>query len=253
MSTASREIGWGQFRTIRKFETPTELPDEYREILTKLLYVQGDTEFASIQQHRPWLDTAPTVEDRWTIARIVADEMRHGLQMCRLLQDFGPEGDALIKKLLSRRMGEHKLDAFNLPFDKWSDVAAFTGLIDRVGLYQLKSFEECSYAPLARAMPLMIHEEKLHYGFGYQALKRIAQDAELGGKAEAQAGVNKWYPRGLDMFGHAESDTSRLVVELGLKRWSNEEMRQMFIRDVEPLIHKLGLEVPAPDYDRRVT
>jgi hypothetical protein len=37
MSTASREIGWGQFRAIRKFETPTELPDEYRELLTKLL------------------------------------------------------------------------------------------------------------------------------------------------------------------------------------------------------------------------
>ncbi len=252
MATPQREIGWGQFRTIRKFETPSELPDEYREILLKLLYVQGDTEFASIQQHRPWLDTAPTVEDRWTLARIVADEMRHGLQMCRLLEDFGAEGEALIKMLLDRKMGEHKLDPFNMPFDKWSDVAAFTGLIDRVGLYQLKSFEECSYAPLARAMPLMIHEEKLHYGFGYQSLKRVVENPKFGGKEEAQAAVNKWYPRGLDMFGHAQSDTSKLVMELGLKRWSNEEMRQMFIRDVAPLIKKLGLEVPDPDYNRRV-
>ena len=137
----TREIQWGQFQGIRKFESPQELPEEYAKFLKRLLFVQADTEFASVQQHRPWLDRAPTVEDRWTEARILADEMRHGYQICKLLEDFGPEGQEMVQKLLNLRMGEHKLDSFNMEFETWEDVLAFTALVDRVGIFQLRSFQ----------------------------------------------------------------------------------------------------------------
>ena len=144
--------------------------------VVKLMVVQADTEFASIQQHRPWLDRAPTLEDRWIESRIVADEARHGLQACRILRDFGEEGQRFIDELLTKREGEHKLDAFNMKFDRWSDVGAFTCLIDHVGVYQLRAFQECSYGPLARAMPLMLSEEQLHLNFGASVLRRMVQD-----------------------------------------------------------------------------
>src|SRR5579859_3012311 len=67
-----REILWGSSVGVRKYETPDELPEELRKLIVKLMVVQADTEFASIQQHRPWLDHAPTLEDRWIEARIVA-------------------------------------------------------------------------------------------------------------------------------------------------------------------------------------
>ena len=72
-----------------------------------------------------------------------------------------------IDKLMKRRMGEHTLDAFNYEFKNWSHVCAFTCFVDRVGLYQLESFYECSFAPLARQIPLMLNEEQLHIGFGF--------------------------------------------------------------------------------------
>lgn len=249
----TREAQWGIYKGVRKFETPQELPPEYRRFLLKLVYVQGDTEFASVQQHRPWLDMAPTVEDRWIEARIITDEMRHGWQMCKLLSDFGAEGEALIEDLLRRKMGEHKLDSFNMPFERWSDVAAFTCLVDRVGIYQLRSFQECSYGPLARAIPQMLTEEQLHIGFGQHALKRIANDPDYpGDREEAQAAVNKWYPRALDMFGHSGSPGSELAVRLGIKRWKNEESRRMYIEEVTQLLDEIGLETPPEDFDRRV-
>ena len=249
-----REVLWGANAGIRKYETAEEVPAEMRKLMVKLLVVQADTEFASIQQHRPWLDRAPTLEDRWIEARIVADESRHGLQACRILRDFGEEGQRWIDELLQKREGEHKLDAFNMKFDRWSDVGAFTCLVDRVGVYQLRAFQECSYGPLARAMPLMLSEEQLHLNFGASVLRRMVQDGPkyAGTPQEAQEAVDKWYPRALDMFGHSNSETSRRAIEFGLKRWTNEEARRRFIDEVTALFKTIGIELPPEGRDRHV-
>ncbi len=249
-----REILWGSAAGVRKYETADELPEDMRKLVVKLMVVQADTEFASIQQHRPWLDRAPTLEDRWIESRIVADEARHGLQACRILRDFGEEGQRYIDELLAKREGEHKLDAFNMKFDRWSDVGAFTCLVDRVGVYQLRSFQECSYGPLARAMPLMLSEEQLHLNFGASVLRRMVTDGAkyYGSLAEAQEAVRKWYPRSLDMFGHSNSETSRRAIEYGLKRWTNEEARARYIEEVRKLLTPYGIELPPPEFDRHV-
>jgi 1,2-phenylacetyl-CoA epoxidase catalytic subunit len=249
-----REILWGSSAGAHKYETAEELEPDMAKLIVKLMVVQADTEFASIQQHRPWLDSAPTLEDRWIESRIVADEARHGLQACRILRDFGEEGQKYIDELLTKREGEHKLDAFNMKFDRWSDVGAFTCFVDRVGVYQLRAFQECSYGPLARAMPLMLSEEQLHLNFGASVLRRMVQDGSkyYGSKEEAQAAVNKWYPRALDMFGHTGSATSQRAIQYGLKRWTNEEARARFIEEVSGLTAKIGLELPPADFDRHV-
>ncbi len=252
--TPVREILWGSNAGAHKYETAEEVPPDMRKLLVKLMVVQADTEFASIQQHRPWLDTAPTLEDRWIESRIIADEARHGLQACRILRDFGEEGQRFIDELLAKREGEHKLDAFNMKFEAWSDVGAFTCFVDRVGVYQLRAFQECSYGPLARAMPLMLSEEQLHLNFGASVLRRMVQDAPryVGSAEEAQRAVNKWYPRALDMFGHSNSDTSRRAIEFGLKRWTNEEARARYIEEVRALTAAIGLELPPAEFDRHV-
>lgn len=249
-----REILWGASAGAHKYETAQELEPDMGKLIVKLMVVQADTEFASIQQHRPWLDSAPTLEDRWIESRIVADEARHGLQACRILRDFGEEGQKYIDELLTKKEGEHKLDAFNMKFDTWGDVGAFTCFVDRVGVYQLRAFQECSYGPLARAMPLMLSEEQLHLNFGASILRRMVQDGPkyYGSKVEAQAAITKWYPRALDMFGHSNSATSRRAIEYGLKRWTNEEARARYIQEVTTLTSNIGLELPAPEFDRHV-
>jgi 1,2-phenylacetyl-CoA epoxidase catalytic subunit len=73
-----------------------------------------------------------------------------------------------------------------------------------------------------------------------------------GSKEEAQASVEKWYPRALDMFGHSNSETSRRAIEYGLKRWTNEEARRRYIEEVTGLVASLGLVLPPPEFDRHV-
>jgi len=53
----------------------------------------------------------------------------------------------------------------------WTDE-----MIDRVGDFQLRNFEECSYAPLARALPLMLHEEQFHIAIGVNGVRRAFKE-----------------------------------------------------------------------------
>ena len=248
-----RDIRWGHAKSLRKYETIEVMPEQEADLLLRMMDVQGDTEFASVQQHRPWMDEAPTMEDRWLQVKVMEDEMRHGWQVCQVLRMFGEPGERKVEELLHRRLGQHKLDSFNIPFQTWGDVLGFTCFVDRTGIYQLTMFQECSFAPLARAIPLMLHEEQLHIGFGFNGLKRMVEDKDYyGSKEEAQDLVDKWYPKALDMFGHSGSRGSVAAVEAGLKRWTNEEARARYITDVEPLIRSLGLTPPDPLVGRRI-
>jgi 1,2-phenylacetyl-CoA epoxidase catalytic subunit len=250
---STRHIKTGKYAKLRKFETPQELPEEYSSLLKKMLFVQADTEFASVQQHHEWQQNAPTPEDKWILSRIVTDEVRHGLTMTRLLKQFGEEGGKLVETVLTRKIGEHTLDSFNEEFPSWEHVLAFTCFVDRVGLYQLEAFQECSYAPLAREMPLMLNEEKLHIGFGYNGLKKVISDGSYpGNKESAQEAVDFWVPRALDMFGHSESKNAKLAVELGIKRWDNMEMRDRYYEEISQLCESLGLKTPDINANRRI-
>lgn len=248
-----REIKWGKFRGLRKFESPGELPPGYPDALLKILHVQASSELMSVLTFRDYLDRAPTLDDRWALARVIADEMRHGMQICRLLEGFGAGGRAVVDSLMAMRPGEAKLDSFNEPLRTWGDVLAFMTLVDRVGDFQLRNFEECSYAPLARALPLMLHEEQFHIAIGVNGFRRMVEDPDYyGTREEAQALVDHWYPLALDMFGHSGSAASRQAIEWGIKKWDNDEARAMYVDEVGQVIRDLGLRVPDPNANRRI-
>ena len=44
-----------------------------------------------------------------------------------------------------------------------------------------------------------------------------------------------------------------MAVRLGIKRWRNEEARNMYIEEITPILEKIGLTVPDEQADRRVS
>ena len=57
----SAEIEFGDFKGQRKWERVGQIPNQsIRDALMNLIVYQGDTEFASVEQQRNLLDTAPT-------------------------------------------------------------------------------------------------------------------------------------------------------------------------------------------------
>jgi len=253
----SRNVMWGDLKGMRKVETVEQMPAEYRETLLKIIYALASTEFASVEQHQPWLNRGPTAEDRYIQSQIAADEAHQGFIDCRLLRSFGAEGEALADKLLAAKMGEHPLHAFNVAFESWADVCGFCFLMDHVAWYHLRAFEDSSFAPFAREMTTMVHEERFHASFGARRIRDLVQNARYqelakAGPAEAQQTVDKWYPHALDTFGSATSKFSDLAVGYGIRRWGNEELRRMYKADLDAQIAALGLALPDASKGRRI-
>ena len=172
----SRSVQWGSLTGMRKVETPEQMTEEYRAVLIKIVYALASTEFASVEQHQPWINQAPTAEDRFIQAQIAADEAHQGFIDCRMLRHFGQEGEDIADRLLGLRMGQHPIAAFNVPMESWVEVVGFCFCMDLVAWYHLRAMEDCSYAPLAREMTTMVGEERFHASFGARRIKDLVRD-----------------------------------------------------------------------------
>ena len=101
----TREILFGDYKGDARWEKVIEVPDQrIRDALQHLIVYQGDTEFASVEQQRNLVASAPSEYDLGTLARVMREEMRHGFQMCHLLvTQFGQSGKIDAQKQLERR------------------------------------------------------------------------------------------------------------------------------------------------------
>ncbi|MGH7966329.1 MAG: Phenylacetic acid catabolic protein, partial [Candidatus Binatia bacterium] len=111
-----------------------------------------------------------------------------------------------------------------------------------------RQMADSSYAPLTRVATKIEKDEVGHAYLGYTTVKKACQTAE--GKAEAQRLLNKWYPIALDMFGSPRSKRQEAYIKWGLKKYRNEELRQMYLQEVIPLLTGLGLAVPDTTSNR---
>lgn len=225
--------------TVEARDVP-KMDREYEDLLRRVLRIQADCEIGGPHLYvREWLLTAPSADDQWMLAKIAGEEIDHFRKINRLLNELGEDASALMYVEKSKR----DLEAFREAMPTWADVAAFGFLIDRVGQFQLEEFVGCSYAPLDRTLPRIIQEEKTHVGYGTVKLRDMVRTEE--GRRAAQAALDRWYPRALDMFGMSGSRRASRYVHWRLKRRTNEVARAEYVREVAPLIGELGLAVPG--------
>jgi len=216
-----------------------KMPAEYRDLLIRVLTIQADCEIGGPNVYaRRWMLNAPSADDMHRVARIVAEEIDHYRKFAGILADVGVD----ISYLLHRANSERLVDAFREQDPPtWGDVAAFCALIDRVGRYQGEEFHHSSYLPIDKVLPTIMQEEVGHIAFGVQKLQQLCKTDE---GAEAQAAVDRWVPRGLDMFGRAQSRRAERYLYWGLKRRTNEQARQEYLAEITTVIDNLGLKVP---------
>ena len=226
--TAGDIIEFGDFEGMPKWERRMQVPQQtVRDAIISMVSVQGDTEFASVEQQWHLLDSAPTEYDRKSAMRIMCEEQRHGWQMAYVLCNyFGDQGIREAQKLLERNSsanpirGEEDrprlLGSFNEPIDHWLDFFMFTHFIDRDGKFQLKMLSTSSFKPLAASMGPMLKEESFHLGTGANGIRRIVAQGVIP-CALIQKYVNKWVSTGLDLFGVDESTSAQWAYVYGIK------------------------------------
>uniref|UniRef100_A0A832MN32 Benzoyl-CoA 2,3-epoxidase subunit BoxB n=1 Tax=Eiseniibacteriota bacterium TaxID=2212470 RepID=A0A832MN32_UNCEI len=251
----------GEHKGEKKRENPDEMTPEEAHHLLAIIRAQASTEFGSIQQHNGTLERAFDDQDRYWVLRVMAEELRHGYQMLHLLlsKDWshvsgGVTGPQMVEEILSMQTGNHVLDAFNLDYDSFIDNITFAALIDRVGKYQLTMQKVCAYKPMADSMPQMLREEAFHLAAGVVPLRRWAQKAAHGDPfvtmQAIQRAINKWFPRGLEMFGDERGGDTN--VKFGFKDMKNREAQDMYIEEVRRMIRDINtrfLRARFPEYD----
>lgn len=229
--------------TAKEFQ---KMPEEYRDLLVRLLTIQADCEIGGPHVYGPrWFLDAPTADDMFRVTHILAEEIDHFRLINRMLRELGIDRSDLLRREKSQRY----LEAFRVEdVPDWADVAAFCCLIDRVGKYQVEEMIGSSFQPLDEVLPQIIAEEVGHVGYGTARLAQLAADPST--KEAAQAAVGRWYPRGLDMFGRTGSKRADRFIEWGLKRRLNEEARDAYIVEVGNALRGMGLAVPDENYGR---
>lgn len=243
------EIECGERKGMPKAKRAADLTDEQAHHLLGAIRAQASTEFGSIQQHREVLTRAQDEQEQVWILRMMAEELRHGYQMLHLLveddwSNVSKESSAqMVEEILSMTTGSHVLGAFNIAFDSFVDSVVFCGLIDRVGKYQLQLQKVSAYQPMAESMPQMLREEAFHLAAGVVPMRRIVQQAAAGELFvtidDLQRTLNKWLPRGVEMFGDERGGGSN--VRMGLKPLKNAEAQRQYWEEVRKLIDDLNL------------
>ena len=172
-----RRVGFGD-----DFGKPVwqQVPGEYRSTLRRLIVTQGDTEPASVEQQRLLGHTAPSLYDLRNLFQVNVEEGRHLWAMVYLLHAyFGRDGREEAEELLERHSGDADnpriLGTFNEPISDWLSFFMFTFFTDRDGKFQLKSFAESSFDPLARTCRFMLTEEAHHMFVGDTGISRVTK------------------------------------------------------------------------------
>ena len=257
----ARKIGFGDHMGEDVWQ---EVPGEYRSAFRRLIVTQGDTEPASVEQQRLLGHTAPSLYDLRNLFQVNVEEGRHLWAMVYLLHaHFGRDGREEAEELLMRHSGDADkpriLGTFNEPMDNWLSFFMFTYFTDRDGKFQLKSFAESAFDPLARTTRFMLTEEAHHMFVGetgvgrvikrtLEVMKELDTDdvATLRGAGvidlpTVQKFMNFWFTSSLDLFGSEASSNAANYFSNGIKGRPDEAK---FADHVE---RDTGMTIQVPD------
>jgi len=249
----SEAINFGRMAGQPRFEKAGDMVGNMFYSARDIIRAQASTELGSIQQHRLTLEEAPSDQMKMAILRIMSEELRHGYQMFWVLDhdtswkkpghpDIAHE---TMEELLTMELGDHVLDAFNIPFHNFLDNVIFATIIDLVGKYQLEMQKVFSYAPMARSMGPMLSEEGFHIGSGRGFLKELAVAATTqSGRYsmdDIQRSINAGAPRGVEMFGNERGGET--AIAFGFKDRNNGTAQSEYYNEVREVLELVNVEV----------
>ncbi len=234
-----------------RFKGPEDLPAEYKDLLIRMLSIQSriESEYMLAPERtlmKP-LALAPTPEDKAEYAAFWSDEVRHASYWMKLLEGLGVKVD---DKFMSTPMPIYIFEMRDRAED-WIEYGLFSFFADRQGAYMGYEWLGCSYEPLAKIADRVYREELGHAAFGYGLIRRALQREPELSRARLEKHISKWYPAGLDMFGQSGSKRQHDYLRWGLRRRTNEEMRDAFIAEVNGLLTRLGIAIPDVTAGRR--
>jgi ring-1,2-phenylacetyl-CoA epoxidase subunit PaaA len=232
-----------------RIEPRDEMPEGYRKTLIRQIAQHAHSEIIGMQPEGNWITRAPSLRRKAILVAKVQDEAGHGLYLYSAAETLGVDRDELMDLLHAGRQKYSTI--FNYPATCWADVAAIGWLVDGAAIMNQVPLTRCSYGPYARAMTRVCKEESFHQRQGFEAMTVLANGTAAQRKM-AQDALDRWWWPALMMFGPSDSDSPNSAQSMawGIKRFSNDELRQRFVDATAPQADYLGLTIPDPALSR---
>ncbi len=234
----------------QRIEPRDAMPEEYRQTLIRQIAQHAHSEIIGMQPEGVWITRAPSLRRKAILTAKVQDEAGHGLYLYSAAETLGIDRSELIDRLLA---GKQKYSSiFNYPTLTWADNGAIGWLVDGAAIMNQVPLCRCSYGPYARAMIRTCKEESFHQRQGFELLWELMRGTPEQ-QAMAQDATNRWWWPALAMFGPHDSgeDASKghtaQSMAWGIKRFSNDDLRQKFVDMTVPQAMRLGVTLPDPD------
>jgi ring-1,2-phenylacetyl-CoA epoxidase subunit PaaA len=230
----------------KRIEPRDWMPEAYRKTLVRQVAQHAHSEIIGMQPEGNWLTRAPSLRRKAILLAKVQDEAGHGLYLYSAAETLGVDREDLLDLL---HQGKQKYSSiFNYPTLTWADMGAIGWLVDGAAIMNQVPLCRCSYGPYARAMVRICKEESFHQRQGFEILYTLSRGSAAQ-KAMAQDAVNRFWWPALMMFGPPDDQSPHSAQSMawGIKRFSNDELRQRFIDMTVPQAEVLGITLPDPD------
>jgi len=221
------------------------MPEKYRKTLIRQISQHAHSEIVGMLPEGNWITRAPTLKRKAILLAKVQDEAGHGLYLYAAAETLGVSRDAMIEAL---HAGKAKYSSiFNYPTLTWADIGVIGWLVDGAAIMNQIPLTRCSYGPYARAMIRVCKEESFHQRQGFDLLLALMRGSQEQ-RAMVQDATNRWWWPSLMMFGPHDADSphSGESMKWGIKRISNDELRQKFVDATAPQAKVLGVTLPDP-------
>ena len=224
------------------------MPERYRKQLIRMMSQHAHSEIVGMLPEGNWITRAPNLRRKMALLAKVQDEAGHGLYIYCGTETLGIDRQELIQQLLN---GTAKYSSiFNYTTLTWADIGCIGWFVDGAAIVNQTMLAKASYGPYARAMVRICKEENFHKRQGYEIMATLAAGTPEQ-KAMAQDAVNRWWWPSLMMFGphDSESSNSDELMRWGVKKKSNDELRQRFVNLTVTQAKAIDLVLPDPDLE----
>ena len=230
----------------RRIEPRDWMPEAYRATMVRQIAQHAHSEIIGMQPEGNWITRAPSLRRKAILLAKVQDEAGHGMYLYSAAETLGVQRGDLTSKLISGRQKYSSI--FNYPALSYADVGVIGWLVDGAAICNQVPLCRSSYGPYARAMIRICKEESFHQRQGYELLMTMMRGSEAQRQMVQDATDRTWWPA-LMMFGPPDADSPNTAQSMawGVKRHTNDELRQRFVDMTVPQAEKLGVTLPDPD------
>ena len=226
-----------------KIEPNDWMPEAYRRTLVRQISQHAHSEIIGMQPEGNWLARTPSLRRKAALLAKVQDEAGHGLYLYAAAETLGVDRAELTEKLINGRQKYSSI--FNYPSLTYADVGVIGWLVDGAAICNQVPLCRSSYGPYARAMIRICKEESFHQRQGYELLMTMMRGTDAQ-RAMVQESVSRFWWPSLMMFGPPDEASPNTAQSMawGIKRHTNDELRQRFVDMTVPQADKLGVTLP---------